>query len=199
MSVLAPPTQLIMSADIHRWQSAAMTSSKNCVHVPCSLLRHQRVVQPKSLIRTPDFLCIVSDLFGTVRRGGDRRLPASSALFHIEQLTLSHKSCDAVGAHSNSLDLCNLQILWNDKGMPILRKVAVAKDVRLQDRTQAQVVATMWTPPNSIRRHGQNADLVRTLWPRPVPALVHACPCGAHLPVAVAVAVCATGVAVCMH
>ena len=110
--------------------------------VLCSELHHPHIVQPKSLIRTPDFLCIVTeyanggDLFRMVRRGGAHGLPVPAARFLFQQLILALEFCHSVDIYIRNINPSNLLIFWNDKGMPILKisDFHVAKDVRLQVR-----------------------------------------------------------------
>lgn len=143
------------------------------MRLPCSSLHHPHVVQPKSLIRTPDFLCIVTelanggDLFRMVRRGGDHGLPAPAARFLFQQLILALEFCHEMGIYIRSINPSNLLIFWNDKGMPILKisDFRVAKDVKLQGPAQTPVVATMYTCPHMIRQAGRDRKLWEDLAP----------------------------------
>jgi len=96
-------------------------------------------VQPKSLIRTKDFLCVGveyangGDLYRMVRRGGPKGLPVPAARFLFQQLILALDFCHGQGIFLRNINPSNLLVFWNDKGMPILKisDFHLAKDVNL--------------------------------------------------------------------
>eukprot|EP00892_Ulva_mutabilis_P003116 jgi/Ulvmu1/12805/UM097_0034.1 len=127
-----------------------------------SSLHHPHIVQPKSLIRTADFLCVVveyangGDLYRMVRRGGAKGLPAPAARFLFQQLVLALDFCHRHGIFLRDINPSNLLIFWNEKGMPILKisDFRLAKNVWVEGQAETPVVATMYTCPQMIRQAG---------------------------------------------
>eukprot|EP00892_Ulva_mutabilis_P006184 jgi/Ulvmu1/3938/UM018_0161.1 len=122
-----------------------------------SSLHHPHIVQPKSLIRTPSFLCIAleyangGDVFRLARRAGANGLPIPAARFIFQQLVLTLQF-----AHDFEIFLChinpsNVLVFWNDRGMPIL-KIADFRLARLnKPGSSSPRIGTMYTCPQMIR------------------------------------------------
>lgn len=93
----------------------------------CSSLHHPHIVQPKSLIRTPHFLCIAleyangGDVYRLARRAGSKGLPLPAARFIFQQLVLTLVYAHVFGIFLSRINPSNVLIFWNDRGMPILK------------------------------------------------------------------------------